>query len=227
VETVACLCGAIANAIFSKVLKNVLQHERPSKSDDIGHGMPSSHAQSMFYFATYLSLAVLLPPAPVIPFTAADSAIRLDLAPGCPKDKQSLEQDLENVTTFWQMLPLLAKYEIDWTETVFASTYAKYCFVAFLLLWATLASAVRVRSKLHSVAQIVVGACVGSSFCALYVIFVMPYMRLLAQTYASNLPILHQLLLFTGGMFVAVIVLERRAQRMIVQWCRSSKMHQP
>ena len=47
--------GAVVNAILSKVLKNVFRVPRPALANEGGYGMPSSHAQSLFYFVTILS----------------------------------------------------------------------------------------------------------------------------------------------------------------------------
>lgn len=49
--------AGVANAVLSKVLKNVIRQPRPGavfKSD--GWGMPSSHAQSLFYFTAIVAL---------------------------------------------------------------------------------------------------------------------------------------------------------------------------
>ena len=46
----------VFNAILSKVLKNIIKQPRPLSSAKPGYGMPSSHAQSLFYFSTVLSL---------------------------------------------------------------------------------------------------------------------------------------------------------------------------
>ncbi|CAL5019074.1 unnamed protein product [Urochloa decumbens] len=56
-EIIWILLGAVANSLLSVVLKKVLNHERPSalRSDP---GMPSSHAQSIFYGATILVLSL-------------------------------------------------------------------------------------------------------------------------------------------------------------------------
>ncbi|CAO2047819.1 unnamed protein product, partial [Urochloa humidicola] len=56
-EIIWILLGSVANSLLSVVLKKVLNHERPSalRSDP---GMPSSHAQSIFYAATILVLSL-------------------------------------------------------------------------------------------------------------------------------------------------------------------------
>ena len=55
--TILCLIGAITNAIFGKILKRIINEARPKGARLIDPGMPSSHAQSLFYFATYLILS--------------------------------------------------------------------------------------------------------------------------------------------------------------------------
>ncbi|TKW41135.1 hypothetical protein SEVIR_1G293800v4 [Setaria viridis] len=56
-EVIWILLGAVTNSLLSVVLKKLLNHERPSalRSDP---GMPSSHAQSIFYGATILVLSL-------------------------------------------------------------------------------------------------------------------------------------------------------------------------
>lgn len=57
--TILCLIGAITNAIFGKILKRIINEARPRGARLVDPGMPSSHAQSLFYFATYLSLIII------------------------------------------------------------------------------------------------------------------------------------------------------------------------
>ena len=57
------LIGAIANAIFGKLLKAVFRVKRPEGSVLDDPGFPSSHAMSLFFFAAYLSAVVVNPPA--------------------------------------------------------------------------------------------------------------------------------------------------------------------
>lgn len=55
-EIIWIVLGAVTNTLLSVVLKKLLNHERPSalRSDP---GMPSSHAQSIFYGATILVIS--------------------------------------------------------------------------------------------------------------------------------------------------------------------------
>ena len=62
VSTALCLAGAVLNALLSKVLKRLLKSPRPSGAPLADPGMPSSHAQSLFYLGTYLTLALLTVP---------------------------------------------------------------------------------------------------------------------------------------------------------------------
>ncbi|PAN07793.1 hypothetical protein PAHAL_1G363200 [Panicum hallii] len=50
--------GAVANSLLSMILKKMLNHERPSSALRSDPGMPSSHAQSIFYAATVLILSL-------------------------------------------------------------------------------------------------------------------------------------------------------------------------
>ncbi|KAI4981375.1 hypothetical protein ZWY2020_021867 [Hordeum vulgare] len=57
-EIMWALMGAVANTVLSSVLKKLLNHERPAPALRSDPGMPSSHAQSIFYAATFLVLSV-------------------------------------------------------------------------------------------------------------------------------------------------------------------------
>jgi dolichyldiphosphatase len=64
------LLGAVGNSLLSMVLKKMLNHERPAPALRSGPGMPSSHAQSIFYAATILALSCKnFRKAPVFSFT--------------------------------------------------------------------------------------------------------------------------------------------------------------
>ena len=52
------LCGLL-NGGLAKLLKSVLKQPRPFRSRIQGYGMPSSHAQVIFYFLTVISLYCL------------------------------------------------------------------------------------------------------------------------------------------------------------------------
>ncbi|CAH1413590.1 unnamed protein product [Lactuca virosa] len=51
--------GSILNVILSITLKQILKQERPASRVSSGHGMPSSHAQSIFYATLILILSVI------------------------------------------------------------------------------------------------------------------------------------------------------------------------
>ena len=53
------IIGAVFNAIFSKILKSIFRVPRPVKSPKPGFGMPSSHAQTLFFFLTVLTEVLL------------------------------------------------------------------------------------------------------------------------------------------------------------------------
>ncbi|KAL6911337.1 hypothetical protein ACP4OV_000142 [Aristida adscensionis] len=57
-EIMWALLGAVANSLLSQILKKVLNHERPAPALRSDPGMPSSHAQSLFYAATILVLSL-------------------------------------------------------------------------------------------------------------------------------------------------------------------------
>lgn len=50
--------GGIGNSILSKILKKIIKQPRPDRSTSDGYGMPSSHAQSIFYFITIAALLI-------------------------------------------------------------------------------------------------------------------------------------------------------------------------
>ncbi|GJN21972.1 hypothetical protein PR202_gb09496 [Eleusine coracana subsp. coracana] len=58
VEIMWILLGAVANSLLSLILKKMLNHERPTPALRSDPGMPSSHAQSIFYGATILDLSL-------------------------------------------------------------------------------------------------------------------------------------------------------------------------
>lgn len=58
VPTLTFVVGSIANGHLSKVLKQVLNQRRPDGAYQVDPGMPSSHAQSLFYLSTGSSLAL-------------------------------------------------------------------------------------------------------------------------------------------------------------------------
>jgi dolichyldiphosphatase len=51
---------AMGNAVLSKVLKKIIREPRPTSSPKKGHGMPSSHAQSIYYFAALLCFKIIV-----------------------------------------------------------------------------------------------------------------------------------------------------------------------
>ena len=50
--------GAVLNALLSKTLKSIFRAPRPARSPKQGNGLPSSHAQTLFFFLTVLLLAL-------------------------------------------------------------------------------------------------------------------------------------------------------------------------
>eukprot|EP00271_Cylindrocystis_brebissonii_P011498 TRINITY_DN29335_c0_g1_i1.p1 TRINITY_DN29335_c0_g1~~TRINITY_DN29335_c0_g1_i1.p1 ORF type:complete len:426 (+),score=28.08 TRINITY_DN29335_c0_g1_i1:813-2090(+) len=72
-----CIIGALANSALSKVLKRLLNQQRPKSAEGVkdGPGMPSSHGQSFGYFTVYAGLAVWVAYGPSAPAVAASLAI--------------------------------------------------------------------------------------------------------------------------------------------------------
>jgi membrane-associated phospholipid phosphatase len=56
-EIMWALMGAVVNKLLSSILKMMFNHERPAPALRSDPGMPSSHAQSIFYAAVFLVLS--------------------------------------------------------------------------------------------------------------------------------------------------------------------------
>lgn len=56
-ESLWALMGSVLNAILSITLKKVLKQERPISTLRSDPGMPSSHAQSIFYAVAFVNLS--------------------------------------------------------------------------------------------------------------------------------------------------------------------------
>lgn len=50
------LAGAIVNSLQGKLLKILIGTKRPGHSKKKSYGMPSSHANSLFFFVSYLTM---------------------------------------------------------------------------------------------------------------------------------------------------------------------------
>eukprot|EP00041_Stephanoeca_diplocostata_P011242 m.182762 g.182762 ORF g.182762 m.182762 type:complete len:142 (+) comp18470_c0_seq3:665-1090(+) len=59
---VSLVVGSLANAAVGKMMKRMIGAARPSESQRSSKGMPSSHANSLSFFATSLSLRMLTTP---------------------------------------------------------------------------------------------------------------------------------------------------------------------
>jgi dolichyldiphosphatase len=62
------IIGAVLNGFVGKLVKRVVRQPRPAGSRKKGNGMPSSHAQTLFYFTTVLALLSRNAAAAVSPF---------------------------------------------------------------------------------------------------------------------------------------------------------------
>lgn len=56
-EALWVVMGSVVNAILSVTLKRILNQERPASTLRSDPGMPSSHAQSIFFIVTYIILS--------------------------------------------------------------------------------------------------------------------------------------------------------------------------
>ena len=81
VQSAAFLLGAVSNALFSKILKRLINASRPQGAQLSDPGMPSSHAQSLFFFAGYLGTGAMLWPSlqlePAVRLAAAGATVAL------------------------------------------------------------------------------------------------------------------------------------------------------
>jgi len=145
--SVLCVTGAVLNAIFGKVLKRLINEARPEGARETDPGMPSSHAQSLFFFATYLSLAALRAP------------------------------ELEATTRAAASLGLLGL--------------------------ATAGSVHRVKSGLHTPAQITVGAAVGSADAAVWLIWLQPMLADMLD--AASLAAIAAIVVVAGALTVGSV----------------------
>ncbi|KAH0771068.1 hypothetical protein KY290_015049 [Solanum tuberosum] len=59
IETLWAICGGVVNACLSTVLKGILNHERPVLTLRSDPGMPSSHAQSIFYTVAFCIISTV------------------------------------------------------------------------------------------------------------------------------------------------------------------------
>ena len=148
-STALCLAGAVLNALLSKVLKRLLKSPRPSGAPLADPGMPSSHAQSLFYLATYVSLALLDSPDYSVAVKATASLVIVlgvrALCHTCAARHPRLLPTLEHLHPPLPA-PTSAPDLLDGRPQ------------------AAGAALHRVHAGLHTLAQIGVGATIGSTF---------------------------------------------------------------
>ena len=58
-EPVLVVAGALVNALLGKAAKRALSQPRPPGATQTDHGMPSSHAMSLFFFGSTLAVGCL------------------------------------------------------------------------------------------------------------------------------------------------------------------------
>lgn len=211
-EVYGLIGGAIINALFSKTLKKIIKQERPStdpKHAELGHGMPSSHAQSLFYFATYLALASKFITFQTIQHTLTHEQTQTQTSPST----------ISNI-----IAPYLTSSMIDSWQLGYARIYL----ILALYSYAIGASVTRIIRGLHTTPQIVVGAVIGAIFAYFYECYAMPWIRL--QT-ADVLPIRERSWQFQLGVSflltsISALTLERNLQKFCkacIRWCKRSR----
>lgn len=60
VQTCWCVLGSVVNSLNGKILKKVLNHERPEGAVKADPGMPSSHAVSLSFLSVYAAAALII-----------------------------------------------------------------------------------------------------------------------------------------------------------------------
>jgi len=120
----------------------------------LGKGMPSSHAMSLFYFATYLTLAI---------YDSRDWQPVLS-SEGVPQPPHPFVQ-------------LLQAHLPQWFLQSWAHGWARPAVVALLYTLVSLECWTRIRRRLHSPAQICVGALLGACVATVHTRFWMPLLR--------------------------------------------------
>jgi dolichyldiphosphatase len=113
--------AAIANAVLGKTLKHIIGQARPVSSSRQGPGMPSSHAMSLFFIATYAGMFAW----PERPFFVPLS-----------KETHSLTLIADAIEGITASAPLVLASVLSW--------------------W-------RVKRKLHTEPQVLVGAALGTT----------------------------------------------------------------
>lgn len=119
---------------------------------DLGHGMPSSHAMSLFYFAAYIALAC----EDIILSTA--------------------HYDTRGVSPHPVIL-VLRRLLPDWMETSWDAGTGRIVFIVILFSLVCVECWTRVRRRLHTWAQIVVGSVLGAVVGSVHYFRVMPMLR--------------------------------------------------
>lgn len=138
--------GSVINALLSNQLKQILNHQRPDPSLRSDPGMPSSHAQSIFYAASYVVISLL------------DS----------------------------------------WGVNVYTTSLATFTVACGVYL-----SWLRVSQRLHTIAQVSVGAAIGSAFSLGWFFF---WRELLVEAFASTLWVKIMVFLLSIGFCLGFLV---------------------
>lgn len=117
---------------------------------ELGHGMPSSHAMSLCFFATYIALAC--------------QTIYLVSHPNGVSSIHPFISLLRN------LLPSCLKSSWDYG-------YGRYIFMTIMFVLVILECASRVRRRYHTWAQIIVGSILGSIVGYIHSTYAMPILR--------------------------------------------------
>ncbi|KAL4568976.1 hypothetical protein LXL04_024602 [Taraxacum kok-saghyz] len=134
--------GSVLNVILSVTLKQILKQERPVSGVSSGHGMPSSHAQSIFYATMILiSSSNILFTSIISPFNNFNFSDEFHHASFIIVMTVITGQGLNGVTGIFSVLIVALGSYFSW---------------------------LRILLRYHTTSQVVVGAIVGSIFSVLW-----------------------------------------------------------
>eukprot|EP00055_Hartaetosiga_balthica_P014291 m.77798 g.77798 ORF g.77798 m.77798 type:complete len:190 (+) comp8555_c0_seq3:100-669(+) len=154
VVAAAVVVGALVDAGAGKLLKRAFAVQRPSTSAKQSHGMPSSHANSLFFWATTLSLALVK--------TANDLSLSSSSSPILRKGDYHFPMSMFITTTNMGTISIATDLALAAVFTMFAYTVA-ICYARVYV------------SKDHTIPQIAAGAILGIFFSLCwYILFLEP-----------------------------------------------------
>ncbi len=185
------ILAALCNAALSKVMKKALKQPRPEGSPKGGYGMPSSHAQTLFYFFACLTSRLLglsqlpaatdhfglvaassrsinsesvLPSVVLVGLTLLDELfLKLQTLPLVSTTPSLLEAAISVRREVPSAMHRAAFLASTAASALFSSPHFARIAPLVLAFYAVSASSWRVVTRLHSVKQTLVGAALGGT----------------------------------------------------------------